>query len=275
MEDKDFSEAMKRMVSEHGKEVLLGGKVKAYISDYKGSFKTEAETFLKMLAEDCAKYINEADDVPERKRQLVERMEEKHGISPRHSMPLLDLLGFLLKGDTSVMEEQTSLSTSHSSLLIDNCSSLIAPPLPNEEEQAAIEAKRRAAHKARTEADNKYRKRCYAAQGLYKNGKHKKAWPEIEALAKEGYHEAQRMLGDFYNFGEGVPQDYTKAFEWYRKAADQEYEMTQEIVGDFYEQGKGVPKDLAKAAEWWRKAAANGNYMAQKKLDELKSERKI
>jgi len=29
------------------------------------------------------------------------------------------------------------------------------------------------------------------------------------------------MLGDFYNFGEGVPQDKTQSVEWLRKAAEQ------------------------------------------------------
>jgi len=101
MEDKDFAEAMQRMIKDNGKDVLLAGKAKAYIRDYKGQFNTEADIFLKLLEADCGKIINEADNVLERKRQLVERMEDKHGISPKHAMPLLDLLGFLLKGDTS------------------------------------------------------------------------------------------------------------------------------------------------------------------------------
>jgi len=101
MEYKDFSDAMTRMVAEHGKDLLLNGKAKAFINDYKGDFKTEADTFIKLLNADCANFINEADDILERKMQLVERMENEHFISPKKSMELLDLLGFLLRGDTS------------------------------------------------------------------------------------------------------------------------------------------------------------------------------
>jgi len=99
--DENFDERMKRMVSEHGKDVLLGDKAKAFIGDYRGQFKAEAEDFLELLDAGCATYINEADNVLERKRQLAERMEEKLRISPKYSMPLLDLLGFLLRGDKS------------------------------------------------------------------------------------------------------------------------------------------------------------------------------
>jgi len=101
MEAKDFAEAMTRMVRENGKVALLGDRPKAYISDYKGQFKLEADILIRMLEAGCAKYINEASNVPELKRRLVERMEDELGISPKKAMPLMDLLGLLLKGDTS------------------------------------------------------------------------------------------------------------------------------------------------------------------------------
>jgi len=132
MDDKDFIEAITRMVTEHGKDVLLGGKVKAYISDYKGQFDTEADTFLKLLNADCAKFINEADNVQERKRQLVERMEDKLGISPRFSMPMLDLLGLLLRGDTSSISK--------------------AAEQKKAEEEARLKAEVEAKHRAEVEA---------------------------------------------------------------------------------------------------------------------------
>jgi len=103
MEYKDFAEAMTRMIAKYGKDVLLGDKVRGYVLDYKGQFDTEAEDFIKLLKADCARIINEAPNVLERKRQLVESMEEKLRISPKYSMPLLDLLGFLLRGDTSII----------------------------------------------------------------------------------------------------------------------------------------------------------------------------
>jgi len=55
MDDNDFAEAMTRMVKDNGKEKLLGNKVKAYVSDYKGQFDTDADIFLRLLKADCAK----------------------------------------------------------------------------------------------------------------------------------------------------------------------------------------------------------------------------
>jgi TPR repeat protein len=39
--------------------------------------------------------------------------------------------------------------------------------------------------------------------------------------ADQGQATAQAYLGAMYTKGEGVPQDYTQAVVWYRKAADQ------------------------------------------------------
>ncbi|MQB07723.1 hypothetical protein DXT91_27090 [Agrobacterium tumefaciens] len=35
-----------------------------------------------------------------------------------------------------------------------------------------------------------------------------------------GHLEAQAGLGNLYEYGQGVGQDYVKAAEWYRKAAE-------------------------------------------------------
>ncbi|WP_367105191.1 tetratricopeptide repeat protein [uncultured Psychrobacter sp.] len=39
--------------------------------------------------------------------------------------------------------------------------------------------------------------------------------------ADNGSFNAQNNIGTMYYFGRGVTQSYTKAFEWYKKAADQ------------------------------------------------------
>jgi len=104
--DEGFIEGIQLKVKEHGKEVLVNGKAQLILDDWRGelfqdNFKLEAEMFLRILNAGCAKVINEADNVLERKQQLVQPMDEKHGISPGFSRPLLDLLGLLLRGDTS------------------------------------------------------------------------------------------------------------------------------------------------------------------------------
>jgi hypothetical protein len=41
----------------------------------------------------------------------------------------------------------------------------------------------------------------------------------------------QWMLGTFYYYGHGVPQDYALAVKWFRKAADQGYAAAQVGLG--------------------------------------------
>ena len=72
-----------------------------------------------------------------------------------------------------------------------------------------------------------------------------------------------------YHEGYGVRQDYDKAVELYRKAAEQGHEAGQLALGFMYHKGYGVRQDYDKAVEWYRKAARQGNTTAQKNLSEL------
>ncbi len=45
-----------------------------------------------------------------------------------------------------------------------------------------------------------------------------------------------------YEHGEGVPQDYAEALQWYRKAADQGYARAQSAIGVISRGGGGVQK---------------------------------
>jgi hypothetical protein len=68
-----------------------------------------------------------------------------------------------------------------------------------------------------------------------------------------------------YDKGRGVPQDYAKALQWYRKAAEQGDAGAQYILG-LYEIGEGVPLDYAEVVKWSRKAAEQGVAEAQYNL---------
>ena len=59
-----------------------------------------------------------------------------------------------------------------------------------------------------------------------------------------------------YNNGQGVPQDYTQAAEWYRKAAEQGLDNAQYNLGVLYNDGQGVPQDYAEAYFWLDLGAA-------------------
>ena len=86
---------------------------------------------------------------------------------------------------------------------------------------------------------------------------------EIKKLAELGDALSQGILGYMYDSGNGVPQDYTKAVEWYRKAAEQGYAVAQKNLGVMYEYGTGVPQDYTKAVELYRKTAERGYARAQ------------
>ena len=55
----------------------------------------------------------------------------------------------------------------------------------------------------------------------YEQGDYKAALDIWQAVASKGHVGAQFNLGLMYDQGAGVGQDYRKAVEWYRKAAEQ------------------------------------------------------
>ncbi|KAG0195493.1 hypothetical protein BGX33_003186, partial [Mortierella sp. NVP41] len=98
----------------------------------------------------------------------------------------------------------------------------------------------------------------------------------IEQLIAEaglGGASAQVRLGTIYRDGEGVPQDYAQAMEYFSmaadqghvsaQAADQGYVLGQNSIGAMYYMGQGVPKNHQKAIEWFLKAADQDDARAQ------------
>jgi localization factor PodJL len=66
--------------------------------------------------------------------------------------------------------------------------------------------------------------------------------------------------------GRGLPQDASKAVEWYRKAAAQGLAPAQYRLGSLYEKGEGVERDLSMARMWYQRAAEQGNRKAMHNL---------
>ena len=96
----------------------------------------------------------------------------------------------------------------------------------------------------------------------------------LKQEAENGNPEAQSYLGFRYFHGkdickddEGVPQDYTEAVKWYRKAAEQGHAHAQFCLGECYFFGNGVPNDEKEALKWLRVASEQRNIMAQEFLD--------
>ena len=89
---------------------------------------------------------------------------------------------------------------------------------------------------------------------------------EMREAAEAGDAKAQCDLGGMYEWGRGVPQNYTEAVNWYRKAAEQGYARAQYDLGRMYEWGQGVPQDNAKALMWFRMAGEQEHSWAQYNL---------
>jgi TPR repeat protein len=73
----------------------------------------------------------------------------------------------------------------------------------------------------------------------------------------------ERVLGNLYEKGLGVPQDYGKALDWFRKAANHADARSENDIGHFYAHGWGVTQDLAVALSWYMKAALQGDAEAE------------
>ena len=63
----------------------------------------------------------------------------------------------------------------------------------------------------------------------YKEKNYQKALPLFEEAAKQGYAPAEFKVGYMYEYGLGVPQDYSKAAYWIKKAEKQRY-----TKGEYY-----------------------------------------
>lgn len=91
----------------------------------------------------------------------------------------------------------------------------------------------------------------------------------LKQQAANGDAYAQTNLGELYADGKGVPQDYSQAAVWWRKAAEQGNADAQFGLGWLYENGYGVLQDYSQAAAWYRKAAEAGDAGAQANLAAL------
>jgi uncharacterized protein len=75
-------------------------------------------------------------------------------------------------------------------------------------------------------------------------------------LAKGGDAAAQTCLGFMFENGRGVPQNYTEAAYWYRRAAEQGNSTAQYSLGLLYDKGFGVRQDTVEAGKWLNLATA-------------------
>ncbi len=91
----------------------------------------------------------------------------------------------------------------------------------------------------------------------------------LRELAEAGDAEAQTELGERYEDGRDVVQDYAGAVSWFRRAADQGFAPGQAALGFMYARGRGARQDDSEAVRWFRRAAEQGNVRAQFNLGNM------
>ena len=90
-----------------------------------------------------------------------------------------------------------------------------------------------------------------------------------QAAAERGDPKAEARLGSMYYYGQGVPQDDTKAANWYRKSAEQGNAAGEDGLAWSYYLGRGSPQDYSQALAWFRKAADQGFANAEEGLGHM------
>lgn len=89
----------------------------------------------------------------------------------------------------------------------------------------------------------------------------------LQTQAFAGVPEAQHDLAAIYTAGRGgVTQNFEKAAQWFREAADNGVANAAYNLGVLYHQGLGVDKDLDRALYWYRNAAKQNHPEAEYNL---------
>lgn len=84
----------------------------------------------------------------------------------------------------------------------------------------------------------------------------------IQQLAEQGEASAQHRLAEHYLSGVDIEQNYTLAFQWYKKAAEQNHAPAMFDLATAYDLGEGTEQNLTLAAFWYEKAARKGEASA-------------
>ncbi|MDR2892023.1 MAG: sel1 repeat family protein [Deltaproteobacteria bacterium] len=95
------------------------------------------------------------------------------------------------------------------------------------------------------------------------------AFALMSAEAEKGNSGAMLTLGRFYEQGIGIARNYTKAMEWYEKAAKTGQPEGYYNLGVCFEIGIGVTADASRAFIHYQKAADLGLAQAMYKLSSL------
>lgn len=109
----------------------------------------------------------------------------------------------------------------------------------------------------------------YGAEGFPENVNEAVKW--FRMAAKAGNAEAKARLGSIYYSGaEGLPENRKEGLKWLLAAIKQGCAAAERELGWCYDHGFGFEQDYSRAAEWYTKAAFKGDQLAKKYLSTLR-----
>ena len=107
------------------------------------------------------------------------------------------------------------------------------------------------------------------AVAAYERGDYATAFRLMKPFAEKGDPKAQHNLGVMYDYGRGVPQNFTEAAKWYRRAAEQGLPESQVNLGMLYYNGQGVPQDYVLAHMWLSLASSQYPASVRKNVNDI------
>jgi len=252
-------EALIAIYKQFGADVLLG-KLNAYLPDFAPSVSSNDKGLVYMVYEKGAtKVLKEningsKEDMESAVKVAVRNLTEAYinqDIAEKIVYEFTEALGWKIRKPAAKGSENKARDTDKKS------------KPQGTEKQTAVQA---------VNAEDKLED----AKEYYFTGNYDKAVSIFTCLAEQEKNEllitavnakARYYLGLCYKYGEGVKEDFSKAFnlhislDTYIEAfADQGDAEAQFIIGGYYDFGHGiVQRDETKAAEWYNKAAAQGH----------------
>ena len=101
------------------------------------------------------------------------------------------------------------------------------------------------------------------ASEAIQNGDYETAVKLLRTAAEAGDAAAQSSLGELYDSGLGVQQDFAEAVSWLSQAANQNHAAAQNGLGRHYAEGRGIQQDFQLARHWLLAAAQQGEAQHQ------------
>ena len=100
-------------------------------------------------------------------------------------------------------------------------------------------------------------------------GDYERAFEIYKDVAEDGVVIAQTKVAQYYEKGQGTPQNYAEAARWYEAAAKAGDPRAYGPLARLYETGNGVPQDDARALQLYLEAAATGTVWANAKVGQF------